>query len=756
MTIGRWIAALALAGSLSPLHAQTSNDVAMAELIERLTSRSSAHLTPVVAPDGAISVDLGEGFQHVYLAAQDDKGDLRAACVGSVGEANLFFGRNLLTGAPMPQPKQTPAVVHDMAGLHGMTPEEYAFYWSLIEQADADARADARAKQTRSSTINIENNDGAGEGFNDLTSVTAEGGNPGTTRGQQRLNVFNRAADIWEGILDSTVQIKVRANFDPLTPCASGGGVLGSAGAINAHGNFSNAPFSNTWYVAALANKIAGADQNTANPEIQARFNSDVDTGCLGAGSRFYYGYDNATPPQRINLLVVVLHEIGHGLGFSSLANGQTGVLFNGNPDAWTRFMFDRTQNLTWFQMTDAQRAASAINTNNLLWDGPNVKIASHFLTAGRDTATGRVELYTPSPFQVGSSVSHFSTTASPNLLMEPSINSGLPLTTDLSRQLLRDIGWFRDANNDSTPDTITNVQPSGGTLTQGASATITWTNTSGLSARNVTIELSTNGGTSFSPIAGLTDIPNTGSRAWTVPNTPTTQGRIRVREHDYAAPAGVSSANFTISAGGGNTAPSFTPAAAISRQQGSPSGAAVIVGTVSDAQTSAGSLTVTQIAGGSATGITVSNITNTSGTIRAQLAASCTATAGTVRFQVSDGALTGTGNLQVNVTANTAPTLSYSNASVAAGASTSINPASGPGDNGSISSLVVQSAGTYTGVRSVNPGTGVVSVSNAAPAGTHTITIRATDNCNVIRDASFQLTVTGGAVPVIFSNGFE
>src|SRR5205085_10403958 len=57
------------------------------------------------------------------------------------------------------------------------------------------------------------------------------------------------------------------------------------------------------------------------------------------------------------------------------------------------------------------------------------------------------------------------------------------------------------------------------------------------------------------------------------------------------------------------NTAPTFTPAAAISRQQGSPAGAAITVGTAADAQTAAGSLTVTQIAGGNGTGITVTNI---------------------------------------------------------------------------------------------------------------------------------------------------
>src|SRR5205085_12619227 len=162
------------------------------------------------------------------------------------------------------------------------------------------------------------------------------------------------------------------------------------------------------------------------------------------------------------------------------------------------------------------------------------------------------------------------------------------------------------------------------------------------------------------------------------------------------------STVNFSLTNTSANSAPIFTPAAAISRQQGSPAGAAVTVGTVSDAQTAAGSLTVTQIAGGTATGITVTGITNTNGTITAQVSAGCTAVGGTVRFQVSDGSLTETGDLIVNVTANTAPTLTYRAASVSAGAPTSNSPAAAT-DNGSITGYAVQSQGTYTGTISVN-----------------------------------------------------
>jgi len=58
----------------------------------------------------------------------------------------------------------------------------------------------------------------------------------------------------------------------------------------------------------------------------------------------------------------------------------------------------------------------------------------------------GRALLYTPNPFQSGSSVSHWDTIAFPNLLMEPNINADLThsvtVPQDLTLPLLTDVGW--------------------------------------------------------------------------------------------------------------------------------------------------------------------------------------------------------------------------------------------------------------------------------------------------------------------------
>lgn len=520
-------------------------DRQLADLIRTLTNRSTAGLVEKKTAGGGVTIDLEGRFQNVMLARIGSKGEPVAACVTGLDEANLFFRKNLETGEDLPNYLYSEESLEVTAARHGMTTDEFRFYSNLVKKSGRQSQL-----APGSANIVIDINDGPGEGFNDTTPVSTDGANPGTTAGQRRLNLFNYAAGIWEAFLDSSVTITVRSQFDPLTPCSTSGGVLGSAGAVNVHRNHSNATFPNTWHHAALANKQAGSDLVSANPEINATFNSDVDNGCLGAGTRFYYGYDNSTPPGRVNLLMVLLHEMGHGLGFSSFVNGQSGALFGGFPDVYTSFMYDQTTMKSWNSMTDTERQTSALNTNGVVWTGPNVVIASDNLTAGRNGSTGHVQLFSPNPFQGGSSISHFDTAVTPNLLMEPIITPGLPTDLDLSRQQMRDIGWFRDSDGDLTPDTITNIQPNSGTLGIGSQATVTWTNNGGFT-RDVIIELSTDGGATYPTVlgSGVTYNPSSPSFTFIVPNMPTTQGRIRVREDNFVAPAGFSSGNFSIQA---------------------------------------------------------------------------------------------------------------------------------------------------------------------------------------------------------------
>jgi hypothetical protein len=289
--------------------------------------------------------------------------------------------------------------------------------------------------------VSIVNQDGSNEGFNDPTPTTPVGGNGGTTLGEQRLIVFQTAAAIWGQVLDSSVEIRVEAQFDSLS-CNPFSAVLGSAAALVVVRDFPNAPFSGTWYPVALANAFEGSDLSPGSNDITATFNSRIDNnnGCL-QNVNWYLGLDHQHGAD-IDLLTVVLHELGHGLGFASFVNESTGAEFFGFPDIFGVFSLDLDAGLHWDEMTtNAQRQASAVNTGNLVWNGSLVtNEAAGFLTSG--TNGGSVRLYAPNPVQPGSSVSHYDSVASPNLLMEPAINSDLASDLDLSDELMEDIGW--------------------------------------------------------------------------------------------------------------------------------------------------------------------------------------------------------------------------------------------------------------------------------------------------------------------------
>jgi len=222
-------------------------------------------------------------------------------------------------------------------------------------------------------TIVIQNGDPAGVGFNDATAVAPVGGNTGTTLGQQRLNAFQFAANIWGATLNSTTPITVRATWEALT-CTSTTAVLGSAGATTIWRDFSGVPFPGTWYSAALANALTGVDLQAGSQEITARFNVNLgNTGCLD-GIHFYLGFDT-NHGNDTDLVTVLIHEFSHGLGFQTFTTASTGAWNTGFPSIFDRFLFDNTTGKTWAQagMTDAERQASAISINKLAWNGPTV-----------------------------------------------------------------------------------------------------------------------------------------------------------------------------------------------------------------------------------------------------------------------------------------------------------------------------------------------------------------------------------------------
>lgn len=300
----------------------------------------------------------------------------------------------------------------------------------------------------------IVNGDSAGEGFNDTSVVSTVGGNPGTTLGQQRLNVFQQAADILNSTYDIGVVVNVNAQFNPLT-CSSSSGVLGSAGPAE----YEFVPESSTYriYPHALYNQMAGSDVNASAVEINATFNSSIDNNnsCLNS-TNWYYGYD-APGAYELSLLSVVLHEILHGMGFLSLlqSDGSSGAYYwDGTQnqdiyDPYTLKLKDAASGNMLSDMSAAARASVMTSVNNLVWSGTQVNAESGNYSNGVNS--GQMKMYAPASYESGSSVSHFDTTVSPNEVMEPSYTEFLD-ETGLATELLADIGWGLAAVSNTAP----------------------------------------------------------------------------------------------------------------------------------------------------------------------------------------------------------------------------------------------------------------------------------------------------------------
>jgi hypothetical protein len=228
--------------------------------------------------------------------------------------------------------------------------------------------------------ITIFNTNAPGIGFNDPTPAAPVGGNTGTTVGAQRLIAFQRAADIWGSLLDSSVEIRIQASFTPLT-CAANSAVLGSAGPIQVLGDFSGARVPGTWYPSALANKQAGrdllpGDRGTNADDIRANFNSNLGAANCLAGTGWYYGLDD-NHGTSIDLVTVLLHEFAHGLGFLTLVDLSSGNDSLASPDIFERFVLDTSSGKSWPELTPADRAVSVTNTRRIVWNGSQARAAA-------------------------------------------------------------------------------------------------------------------------------------------------------------------------------------------------------------------------------------------------------------------------------------------------------------------------------------------------------------------------------------------
>jgi hypothetical protein len=262
---------------------------------------------------------------------------------------------------------------------------------------------------------------------------------------QQAMDAFQKAVDIWESILVSPVDIHVTAVWTPMAA-----GVLGSATAGTFYANFNGAQQLNTWYPVALAEKMAGKDLNdVGDMDIFAEFNSN--------NSSWHYGLTGSTPTGQYDLVTVVLHELGHGLGFLDSYNIENNVASMGLLDTGIPVIYDlgiengNGQNLFLTTQSETENLRTQLTSNNLFYNSPAVKIAN-----GNNAA----KISAPASFTSGSSIAHLDETTFPggsaNALMTPQIGTGESNFDpgNIVKGMFADMGWvFTYINHQRLPN---------------------------------------------------------------------------------------------------------------------------------------------------------------------------------------------------------------------------------------------------------------------------------------------------------------
>jgi hypothetical protein len=256
--------------------------------------------------------------------------------------------------------------------------------------------------------------DRPGYGFNDTTPVAPLPGNSATTIGQQKIAVLQRAMQIWNDELRPTRRIVVAAmhTTQACAPLFAAASLASVAPSSAVSGQWIGA--GDLMYPIALANEMfrrnpldgPWEDLNGDEPEMRVLMNSTV--GSPTCGSDVWLGLDRnasqaALSAGKVLLLPALLHELAHGLGFTSLSN-RTGGIY-GTPSymsslIWHLGAYDI---LSLSSMTPTQHAAAVVDDPHLVWGGIDASpYAAHsqYLRRDKRLSVGRAGVSLSMPLE--------------------------------------------------------------------------------------------------------------------------------------------------------------------------------------------------------------------------------------------------------------------------------------------------------------------------------------------------------------------
>lgn len=256
----------------------------------------------------------------------------------------------------------------------------------------------------------------------------------------QARNAFEYAIGIWESHLQSSVPIRIEARWIDLES-----NVLGSAGPTRIVRNIAGGE-PETWYSIAQASAIANRD--FVNEISDEDFDIVINMNCNF--DRWHLETDADPGAGQIDLVTVVLHEIGHGIGFTGSMSG------NENAQSGSWGLGEVMQPIIMDRFT---RDGSGVllldegiypNPSALLYDaltGQRGGVLFNGMDASGTFQDRPVPLYAPYPWDPGSSYSHVDQDTfgrSENALMRPRMDNAFAIHSPgpVFCGILSDTGW--------------------------------------------------------------------------------------------------------------------------------------------------------------------------------------------------------------------------------------------------------------------------------------------------------------------------
>jgi len=240
--------------------------------------------------------------------------------------------------------------------------------------------------------------------FSQVTINVTYSPNNGVPWPNQAQVAFQRAVNAWQNTISSPYPIRVEAFFAP------NGTNQALAVTSTSFGRFSSAIPNNpplytadTHYPVALLEKVANNTYTTANLPFHftIRMNSSFN---------WHFGPTIAnTSARQYDFTTTSLHEIGHGLAFTSTASqvaftpptpAPPATYNNVNPLIYDRFVY---RNVGGVYLTSLGGSSAQTNSylisEQLFWDG---------VKARTENNSSRPRIYAPNPWEQGSSIAHW------------------------------------------------------------------------------------------------------------------------------------------------------------------------------------------------------------------------------------------------------------------------------------------------------------------------------------------------------------